>query len=494
MKKAISLLPLILSASALYSAEAIWKYSGENYNWSNMNNWWTTTGMTQHPTSISAAGDVVVTIGQAISPSDNDVVLTEDASLVELRFGNDSTIDLGGFTLTQDAYGRSNRNRFLGQLGRTGNGKTAVISNGKIVSEDSQGTLSKFVTYLGVGAFTLKIGDGTKTTTFETNGSQQVYGGTKESAQAVFVLENGATMSATENIEFGSTNASFNMSANIKGIINSTGSFVAYADAHLDLQSGASITASGVNLQGTSNILGSITTSVGQVKITDDSIISGTINSGNVIRFDNGNMQVTSSASLSGKSMVIYNGATVTLQTQIDNMDGIFLYGNNSTLILDAVDVRFAPGARNIQLRRDITDVLINHHNTVEVRKSNKLVGFAFENSNQTLDIVLDGTPEVDRALLELVNLVSAEGNPLSGDNIINFKNFSNNTVLIQNKFDNSLLEYIRFNGEQVDADDINWLLAENGWYYLNLIPEPAEWAAIFGVLALFVAMRRKRA
>ena len=74
-------------------------------------------------------------------------------------------------------------------------------------------------------------------------------------------------------------------------------------------------------------------------------------------------------------------------------------------------------------------------------------------------------------------------------------KDFSNGNFKLK---DTSVLDLnsVFVNDDNFTGSDLFWsnVADANGYYSLNVVPEPAEWAMIFGAVALaFVAYRRRR-
>jgi len=567
-----------LESTTLFGREAIWYGDGPDNIWQNMENWWTTTGKTAHPTSISGTGDDTAGNCVVTTKAPANLVLNGNAEVSQLRYESDTSIDLNGYTFTQESYGRSIRNAFLELQGLLKNAPKLTMFGGDIVSKDTLGAISQYHTNLTKGNAIFEIGNGTDKTTFTTYGSHQVYGGTKDSYLAGFIVNANASFSTVKtsgnaNLHIGTTLGDQNIQADIYGSMKSEGNFTLSNDATLYVYEGGSIEAEGeVSINGYSSIDGSITSKTGNILIkssadvygsvtstngsikflaTDtnsytsingqltagkditiaskgyvdvasdavlksnagnyirfetDATINGTINSANVISIFGSKATIEEDAQLSAFSLVVYRGAEVTFNKKL-NLNGLFLYGDNSKIILDVVDVKYNDTNRTLQFRTD-SNTKTNNYNIVEVRKSNAFKGINFTTTSQQVEFVLNGTAESGRALLEFDKLFSGEDSTssikpisdLGGTNLIYFTNFENDTVWFGEKFDEEkYIDFFRFDGEQVSADMIDWKEATirgiDG-YFLNLaqVPEPAQWAMILGSLALgFVAYRRRK-
>ncbi len=161
---------------------------------------------------------------------------------------------------------------------------------------------------------------------------------------------------------------------------------------------------------------------------------------------------------------------------------------------------------------RNLTNVLFDHGltNTINVNGKTDLSGFClyekttYAEGDKTLRIVLGDVAEGDDYVLKLNRLVDEPGNTLclkdnsltetiggvAVDDIwIEFVNFDNGKV----KLSEDLVSDADW--AQIKADGWENFRLENGYIVADrvAVPEPAEWAVIFGAIALaFVAYRRK--
>lgn len=81
----------------------------------------------------------------------------------------------------------------------------------------------------------------------------------------------------------------------------------------------------------------------------------------------------------------------------------------------------------------------------------------------------------------------------IEGDKIV-INGFAEKSVAINkhNSLTDDALAYLQISG--VDTSKLEWALdATTGKYWLTAVPEPAEWAAIFGAIALGLALYRRR-
>ncbi|MBO5254397.1 MAG: hypothetical protein J6B07_01070 [Opitutales bacterium] len=563
-----------LASTTLFGREAIWYGDGPDNIWQNMENWWTSPGKTAHPDSISGTGDDTAGNCVVTTKAPANLVLNGNAEVSQLRFEYDTSIDLNDYTFTHEAYGRSNRNLFL-IIQSTYHAKLSMF-DGDIVTKDTKGTIVDYYTNLNKGAAILEVGNGTDKTTFTTYGSSQVYGGTKGSHQAGFIVQANASYSTVKtsnkgDILLGTNAGNANIQADIYGSVKADGAFTLKNDATLYVHDGGSVEAAGqISLDGYTSVDGSITgtsgnivfnasadingsvtsanaihflatdtnaytsisgavtagkgievTSAGSVfidstavlksgngnyiRIASDATINGTLNSANVITIYDADVTINESAQLTAMSLVIYRGAEVTINKKI-NVNGLFMYGDDSKIILNVVDAKYNDTVRTLQFRTD-SNTKTNNYNIVEVRKSNAFKGINFTTTSQQVEFILNGTAESGRALLEFDKLFSGEDSKssikpisdLGGTNLIYFTNFENDTVWFGEKFDEEkYIGFFRFDGEEVSADMIDWkeatIRGTNG-YYLNLVsvPEPAEYAVLLGALAIAFAVYRRR-
>ncbi|MBO5254406.1 MAG: hypothetical protein J6B07_01115 [Opitutales bacterium] len=262
--------------------------------------------------------------------------------------------------------------------------------------------------------------------------------------------------------------------------------------------------------------------------IGDDASKLATIAPASEIDLANGNFTVTSTAKLYGSVLYIKgNGSVLTMQAKfyddkVQASGGGISIRNNSTLVLDAIDVNYdTTHARQYDLGTK------NGQNaTIDIRKSNRIRYIGFADNKQTLTIDLsNGVAEEGRALVEFdqltkVNIdiagVSTNTVALAEGNIINFKGFENGLVWFSKDYVDSEVwredfRFVTFDGVAVDDESFYYgsgNLGGTGWEWVEKqingrdgflftipqVPEPAEWAMIFGAIALgFVAYRRRK-
>ena len=146
--------------------------------------------------------------------------------------------------------------------------------------------------------------------------------------------------------------------------------------------------------------------------------------------------------------------------------------------------------------------------NTVYINDQTDLAGFVIYNLGnltltRTLNVVLAAKDADDPYILKLAHFTSVAANSAilntdsltttygggTVDNIyINFVNFELKTVMVTN----DLLTSADWSHITADGWE-NFYIDDDGYLAATAVPEPAEWAAIFGALALGAALYRKR-
>ncbi len=131
------------------------------------------------------------------------------------------------------------------------------------------------------------------------------------------------------------------------------------------------------------------------------------------------------------------------------------------------------------------------------VEVSFKGIGFFIDETHtDTLEITLnEGTKLI---LNDLIDTSATGFGNLGAEDRIIIKNFDENRFGLKNynkDVDDALLSQIQLNGVS-DQSNLHWQLGLDGNYWLSniaVVPEPAEWAAIFGAIALAFAAYRRR-
>jgi len=262
--------------------------------------------------------------------------------------------------------------------------------------------------------------------------------------------------------------------------------------------------------------------------IGDDASKLATIAPTAEIVLANGNFTITSTAKLYGSALYIQgNNSVLTMQSKFYDDKAQAKHGgisirNNSTLVLDAIDVNYdTTHARQYDLATEG-----GQNATIDIRKSNRIRYIGFADNKQTLTIDLsNGVAEEGRALVEFDQLtkvgidiaaVTTNTVALAEGNISNFKGCENGLVWFSKDYVDSEVwredfRFVTFDGVAVDDESFYYgegNLGGTGWewvekqingrdgylFTLEQVPEPAEWAMIFGAIALgFIAYRRRK-
>lgn len=266
----------------------------------------------------------------------------------------------------------------------------------------------------------------------------------------------------------------------------------------------------------------------GKLALGDDASKFATVVPTYEMEFANGNFTVTSTAKLYASVLYVKgNNTVVTMQAKFyDDKANVTGGGisirDNSTLVLDAIDVKYdTTHARQYDL-----GTLGGQNATIDVRKSNRIKFIGFADNKQTLTIDLtNGVAEEGRALVEFdqltkvgVDIAAVKTNTvaLAEGNIIDFKGFENGLVWFSKDYVESEVwrdefRFVTFDGVAIDDESLYYgegSLGGTGWewiekningrdgylFTLEQVPEPAEWALIFGAIALgFIAYRRRK-
>jgi hypothetical protein len=121
--------------------------------------------------------------------------------------------------------------------------------------------------------------------------------------------------------------------------------------------------------------------------------------------------------------------------------------------------------------------------------------GLAFYQTDADLTLTITLEEGAKLILTDLINNggIDSYGTLDNNDSII-INNFAENAIAIKNYnsvIDDAVLERIEVDG----IDQLFWTKGENGYYWLSAtaVPEPAEWAMLFGAIALGFAIYRRR-
>ncbi len=459
-------------------------------------------------------------------PDNND----NGNKFIDLRFittstGETSTLDLGGNTLYRTNLNDASRTYVINSTNAKGGG-THILKNGTIQTDSTTTGVTKTQIAIGNGAIDFHLGDADATestinTTLNASGTDITVQKFNDSIAATFTIEKDAKLTGK------SFTANAEIASYIKGKLEVTGASTFNNNVTISGSvSGDTATFKGVT---TINEGGEVITTGGNINFYNSATIAGTVDvtsSSYVVYFHGGESVLTSTGSLSAAQIRMQEGAKLTLQNKFTHLGtggGVGLYGKNVTLVLDGVDVLDVNAGRQISLNAaDTTGT------TVIVQKSNHIKWFGITQhkddtatgSSQQLTVNLAGTASEGRALLELnqmfANVDSAHGNDWNGSMLLGatfeFTNFDNGDLWFSKKYveDDTNgwqadFAKVKINGEVVfttqEDFDNNWkweaaqIDGRDGYYLISktAVPEPAEWATIFGAIALGFAMYRRR-
>ena len=299
------------------------------------------------------------------------------------------------------------------------------------------------------------------------------------------------------------------MQANLGTTIEVNGKFNVYNVALLSLTKNVVVPAdapySKINLQQS----GSFTLgSTGTIN-TDTMIITNTKTTFNgTLNFKT--TSETNALSLAGNTTATFNNGS---KLYLESGKRILLRDNatltiNQGAMIEADFVRFGEnGGKGAKLILNGKDVLKNPAGTGD---SNLLIVAGYKADikvSQTNSFGQTSVNTESEIFLELaftdaesyINFGKIRGAGIT-DAIFKVKNFENNRIkgyLGQQitgtqlwLYDEKLEDYV-----QLNADKFGWVDAGNGYFWLNMtaVPEPAEWAMIFGGIALALAIYRRR-
>ena len=204
-------------------------------------------------------------------------------------------------------------------------------------------------------------------------------------------------------------------------------------------------------------------------------------NGGNVL-ITSGNKGDVSLALGANSVLEVEEGGLVTVSKQLR------IYGNNARVILhqeNGLRSQEYNGKWKIIIGGVYSDVY------VDLYANQDLYGISFwgdESAGNTTTLHL--TLGENLTSLTLDTLI-ADGGTLTEYRLIDITGFKNNTIFVKSKNDEDLLSSISADGFK----DFYWEETDGGWY-LNAIavPEPAVFASVFGLLALALALGRRRA
>lgn len=327
-----------------------------------------------------------------------------------------------------------------------------VVWNGAQTVEQN-GIINVMGSYTNAGALTLKKGGqaivdsgatynvngGNIVGNITTSGALNIAGGTKFSNGSSIDVEDGNVVFA-DDTKFGTTAA-----------INISGGTVT---ATKDLEIGAIVSTGGTFTQTTADGIRII----GNSSLSDDGVwnIKGKLlvnNLGASFTLDNNNLNFI------GNGRFIVSGEGLLTLNQMykkDNSQGavpiVFTGTNPGTLVIGG----------------DISLSFINNMN------------------HKAANIVLAN----EDAVLRLVSL--DDSLKFQNENGLAIFNFRENAIFVGDSATESELALVKLYSSMDDSSYLGTAKLVNGWL-TAAIPEPAEWAAIFGGIALALAMRRRR-
>ena len=173
-----------------------------------------------------------------------------------------------------------------------------------------------------------------------------------------------------------------------------------------------------------------------------------------------------------------------------------------TTLSIDAANKSFVVGSENAKIDIQRGTILLNKAQAI--RDSNGgLVSISTRNDTTKAELRLNASNDFATitALKNNLDIFIAEGSILKADfaasdgGLIILHDFVDNSVFVKN-YESiadiaSVFEvYKTIDGAEVKIDTI---YCNNGWLSTTAVPEPAEWAAIFGAIALAAAIYRRR-
>ncbi len=401
-------------------------------------------------------------------------------------------------------------------------GAASSVTNSKInISEDttltmtSCGSSSDGKEALAFGNTNLEL-TGSGTLVYDVDGL--IYWNGNIESNVVVTMNKGLSINGTTNIYKNFTTNGYSGQANAKICIHSgTTSMSGFAqwgqNSYTEVKSGATLEVSSLRALSTGGALSNLTQTLkvgGMVSVSSN---TGSGSGANTVGKNFGifasKVEVLSGGSIVGTDST--EGARMVIATSLSNAGTIDLASklymtNNSTLTLDVgsnimtegktsqkesfiqiANITYVEGSRPVVV--DISSANVTKTDiTVNVNGTQELGGFNFyKDSSVTLNFEQGAT----LALGKLQNI-----DTYTGDFSINITgDWKDNYSLKIFDMDKSAIEKLNIKSNGVDID---FFVAEDpgnsGVYFINQVPEPAEWAVIFGAVALaFVAYRRRK-
>ena len=178
-----------------------------------------------------------------------------------------------------------------------------------------------------------------------------------------------------------------------------------------------------------------------------------------------------------GADVSVYQGSTVSLTTHnpaLKSNPRIIFEGGKLSLYQNFVTEVTAERTYKVDI------AIIGSAESTLVIGADISMGALNQMQNNTLNVILE-----DAGILRLSSVVNLLSNG------IKIFDFAENKVYIENSVTAEMLSYIKLYGgltEDTYLGTAGWV---DGW--LTVVPEPAEWAAIFGAFALAFAVYRRR-
>ena len=197
-----------------------------------------------------------------------------------------------------------------------------------------------------------------------------------------------------------------------------------------------------------------------------------------------------------GASGIRFNSDDVVLNTNLALGNSSDIYGGKIT-----VGKNVTLNAENAAILQSIqtkvgTTTKNNSYLVLEQGSTSYFKGIAFEQSDEDLKLTITLNTDAKLILTDFINNggITNYGTLDAGDTIV-INNFAENSIGIKNHIasDDTLLSQISAEG----VDQLYWVkddIANVWWLSANpAVPEPAEWAMIFGGIALGLAIYRRR-
>ncbi len=454
----------------------------------------------------------------------------------ELSFSSNAALDFNTYDININLYAAEGATASINTNGLSVNMSSSTIASKNLTigkgltinssanmgitgSEGNIFTLNGSFSTIGTARFTdanVNIGGSFSATgaaningsNFDITGSFSVQSINTTNACSFSVAE-GATLSTNENMTLSATSTlTLNGTLNVGNILlfekdSNTGS-----SPNVTIGSNAKITAQSFRTRATALIL----TSGSQMTLNNSTTTTTFINAGasvveegstlTIITNNSNVYAATNHNSLTVNGKIIINGGKafatsingIVINSSGNEITTNIALGNNS----DIFRGRFTVNADN-----DFSEsaLIVNSLNggstpselTLGANTTLKMRGIAFYESSESLALRINLG---ENSVLILNDFIASGidgcGALEDGDSISIF-GFAENSIGIKNHtaLDDEMLSKISVSG----VDELYWKYnAQDGMYWLSTsVPEPAEWAAIFGAAALAVAILRRR-